>query len=233
MDKEDLNLKELLADIREIKSAIKQNSFMFKQFFDYPLIKATLIIAGLVTLFVPIFYYFLLQSYSNYDAIPFEVRFALIIAIVIGFSLGAFAKLRFYFKARGQRPESSAIELFNRLFSRQVLMMYPILMGSIIFFVCFFLSKGMYHFIVPTLAIGIGICFSVVGSFVSSLEFFVFGNYLWIFGMISVPFIVKTPSAALLWVSGIFGLGLLGLGFYLVFWRRMDEEHEKESKRQN
>ncbi|MCL6591078.1 MAG: solute carrier organic anion transporter [Firmicutes bacterium] len=233
MDKEDLNLERLLADIREIKSAIKQNSYMFKQFFDCPLLKVTLIMDGLVAVFVPVFYYRLMKSYPSYEAIPVTIRFALIMAVVIGFSMGAFAKLRFYFKARGQRPGFSAMELFTRLFSRQALMMYPIMMGSIIFFVSFFLSQGMYHLVVPTLAIGIGICFSMIGSFVSALELFIFGNFFLISGVISVPFIVNTPPAAPLWVSGIFGLGMLGLGCYLIFWRRASRKRERETENRN
>lgn len=224
MDKEDLNLNELLEDIRKIKNAINQNSYLFKKILDFPFLKLTLVLTGLMTFFVPIFYYFLLKQYINYEAIPFELRLALILAIIIGLSLLSFAKLSFYFQARQLTPRSSLIEIFSRMISRQVLVIYPLIIGSVIFFAVFFLAEQSYHLLVPTLAIGMGICFSVIGSFISLPEFFIFGNYFWISGMISVPFIIKAPLTSLLWISGIFGLGMLFFGFYL-FFDRLRKEH--------
>jgi hypothetical protein len=226
MENNDPRLTELLENIREIKSAIKQNSYTFKQFFDYPLLKLTLIIAGMIIFFVPIFYYLLLKSHPSYGAIPFEIRLALILAVFFAFSLFGFTKIRFYLEVRRQRPKSSWIDLFSRLISRQALLIYPILLGGIIFFTIYFLTGRMYHLLVPALAIGMGICFSTVGSFISAPEFFAFGNYIWIVGMLSVPFIVKAPATALLWISGIFGLGMLGFGFYLIFFHRALKEQE-------
>jgi hypothetical protein len=229
MESRDPQLTELLENIREIKSAIKQNSYIFQLVIYNPFLKLALVIVGLMSFFVPIFYYLLLKSYPSYGAIPFEIRLILILAIILGFLLLGFAKLRSYFEARQQRPKSSLIDFFSRLISRQVLSIYPVLLGGIIFFLIYFLAGRMYHLIVPTIAIGMGICFSIVGAFISLPAFFILGNYFWITGMLSVPFIVKTPGTSLLWVSGIFGLGMLGFGFYLIFVRRASKEHTNET----
>ncbi|MCL6591077.1 MAG: hypothetical protein K6U80_14120 [Firmicutes bacterium] len=225
METKDLNLAGLMENVREIKNAIKQNSYTFQQFFDFPLLKLTLIFAGLIFFFVPIFYYLLLKSYPGYGAIPFEIRTALILAVILAFSLFGYTKISFYLEVRRQQPKSSWLNFFSRLISRQALLIYPILLGAICFFIVYFLSGRMYHLLVPTLAIGMGICFSTVGAFISATEFFIFGNYFWIAGMLSVPFIAKAPQAALLWAAGIFGLGMLFFGMYLLFFFRPSKEH--------
>ncbi len=224
MEKEDLNLNELVENIRRIKGAIKQNSYTFQQLIYRPMMKFILFIGGLTSLFVPFFYYCLMKRYITYEAIPFEIRLSLIISVIIGLAVISLGKLILYRQARHITPDNSWGKTFIRLISRQALFIYPVLLSSIIFLAVFFMMRQDYHLIVPTLAVGMGICFSVIGSFISLPEFFIFGSYLWILGTLSVPFIVKAPLTSLLWVSGIFGLGMLVFAFYLTFFYPSEKE---------
>lgn len=217
MDQENLNLNELLDDIRRIKHAIKQNSGALQQVFSTPAFKWTFFIAGLALAIIPLLYYLFLRQYGTYMSIPAEIRFFLIAGIIGGMLLTGLGKLFAFFEARQHFPQPSLPNVLVRLFSRQVLLIYPVLMGSMLFFTVFFIMQQNYHFIVPTFAIGMGIGFSMIGSFTSLSGFFFFGNYLWILGAVSVPFITAVPLSSLLWASLTFGLGLLSLSFYLMF----------------
>lgn len=217
---DNFNLNETLEDIRRIKSVIQQNSYTYQQLVYSPVVKLILFVSGLTALWVPVFYYLLLKRYESYEAIPFEIRLTLVLVIIIGLSLVFYGKLILILKAYRLTPQPSFLKFMNRVLSRQVLLLCPLIIGSIFFFVIFFMTVQNYHLIVPAVAIGLGICFSIIGSFISSSEFFVLGNYCWILGTLSIPFIIFAPLTALLWTSGIFGVGVLGLGFYLMFFHR-------------
>ena len=225
MDTQDVNFDELLDNIRRIKSVIKQNSCIFRQLVYSPIMKMATLIFGLISLFIPFFYYVLLQHYIKYEKIPFEIRLLLIVAVVVGFFLVSSGKIALYIKAWHQAPRSSFLKTFSRVFSRQVLLIYPGLVGSMIFFTFFFIMQQNSHFVFPTIAIGMGFLFVTAGLFVSMTEFFVFGYFNLIMGVISVPFISVRPLTALLWTSGVFGLGMLAFYLYITFFHRMDKEH--------
>lgn len=226
MEKENPNLNELLKDIRHIKNAVKQNSYAFRQMIYLPLFKLSIMSAGLTATLIPLLYYFFLQRYGNYTSIPSNIRWFLFAGIGLGLGLTTFWKSASYFRLWQFIPQSSFFKNFIRLISRQAITLYPVLFGITIFFVVFFITQRSYHLLVPAMAIGLGICFSMIGSFISLTEFFLFGSYICISGTISVPFIIETPRVSLLWASGIFGLGMLIFGFYLMFFHRVGKENE-------
>jgi hypothetical protein len=224
MEKHELNFDELLENIRQIKGAIKQNSSITRQLIYSPLMQWLLLICGVVTLFVPFFYYVLMQRYIRYEAIPFEIRLLLIMVIAAGILLAGAGKAMVYLQARHLIPQASFLKTLIRMYSRQAVVLYPGFVAAMIFFAFFFIMGGNSHFVVPTTAIGIGFCFSTIGSFISLTELYLLGNYFWITGVISVPFISAAPLSSLLWTSGIFGVGMLAFYVYITFFHRMDKE---------
>lgn len=225
MDKEELNINELLEDIRKIKDSIKQNSYPLREKADSTIFKLLLFTGGITGGLIPLLYYIFLKNYGRYLAIPFEIRLFLSVTAIIGTGLVAAEKIIFYFRMFHFTPRPSFSKIFNRLFSRQVMLLYPGLIGTMLLFVIFFIMRQQYYLIVPATAIGLGIIFSMIGSFTSFLEIFFFGNYIWILGVVSIPFIIASPLTSLLWVSAIFGLGMLAFGFYLTFFYQPDKEH--------
>lgn len=224
MEKQDINFDELLENIRQIKSTIKQNSSITRQLLYLPIMKLMCLIAGLAALFIPFFYYVLLQRYPNYEAIPFEIRLLLIVAIIVGLLLVSIGKTMIYFQARHLVPRASFLKTMIRMYSRQAMLIYPGFVGAMLFFTFFFIMGQNSHLVVPTLAIGIGFCFATIGSFISLTELFQLGNYFWITGVLSVPFISAAPLTSLLWISGIFGLGFLAFYLYIIFFHPTNKE---------
>ena len=224
MDNEEINLNELIEDIRRIKNTIKQNSYSFKQMANLPMFKLVLFTAGLTSAIIPFLYYIFLQNYGSYNSIPFEIRLFLTVSTLITLVIIAVGKFTIYFQIYHITPRLSLFKSLYRFFSRQAMLLYPGLIGTMLFFVIFFIMKQSYHLITPAIAIGIGVCFSMVGSFISFPEFFFLGNYFWFLGTISVPFIINSPRDSLLWASAIFGLGMLFFSFYLAFFYRPDKE---------
>lgn len=224
MEKQDLNLDELLENIRQVKSVIKQNSSIVRRLMYLPLLKLLCLISGVAALFIPFFYYVLLQRYSNYEAVPFELRLLLIAGIIIGLLMVGIGKAMIYFQARELVHRASFIQTMIRMYSRQAMLVYPGFVAAMLFFIFFFIMGQNSHFVVPTLAIGIGFCFVTIGSFTSLTELFILGNYFWITGVISVPFISAAPLTSLLWTSGIFGLGFLAIYLYIAFFHPIDKE---------
>jgi hypothetical protein len=224
MEKQDINFDELLENIRQVKSAIKQNSSITRRLMYSPLMKLLCIITGVAALFMPFFYYVLLQRYLNYEAIPFEIRLLLIGGIIVGLLMVGIGKAMIYFQARQLVPRASFFQTMIRMYSRQAMLVYPGFVGAMLFFTFFFIMGQNSHLVVPTLAIGIGFCFATIGSFISLTELFMLGNYFWITGVISVPFISAAPLTSLLWTSGIFGLGFLAFYLYITFFYQIDKE---------
>ncbi len=224
MEKQDINFDELLENIRQVKSAIKQNSSITRRLMYSPLMKLLCIITGVAALFMPFFYYVLLQRYLNYEAIPFEIRLLLIGGIIVGLLMVGIGKAMIYFQARQLVPRASFFQTMIRMYSRQAMLVYPGFVGAMLFFTFFFIMGQNSHLVVPTLAIGIGFCFATIGSFISLTELFMLGNYFWITGIISVPFISAAPLTSLLWTSGIFGLGFLAFYLYITVFYQIDKE---------
>lgn len=224
MDNENLDLCGLLEDVRRIKDSIKQNAYLFRQVLYTPASKLVFLIAGAVAAIVPLLYASYLKQYGHYAAIPENVRLWLILIISGGIVFSALGKLSAYHSARRHVSQPSVLKTLARLVSRQALWLYPGMFFTILFFVFLFLVQGNYHFILPTLAIGVGILLSTVGSFISLHDLFFFGSYSWIMGVVSVPFIIQNPRASLLWTSVIFGLGMFVFGVYLLINYRSDKE---------
>lgn len=224
MEKQDVNFDELIENIRQIKGAIKQNSSIARQLIYSPLMKLVLFITGVVVLFVPFFYYVLLQRYFKYEAIPFEIRLLLMVGIIVGLLGAIIGKAMIYIQARHLVPRASFLKTMMRMYSRQAMLIYPGFVGAMLFFTLFFIMGRNSHFIVPTLAIGIGFCFGTIGSFISLTELLLLGHYFWIAGVVSVPFISAAPLTSLLWTSGIFGLGFLVFYLCIIFFHPIDKE---------
>lgn len=225
MTNEHLDLNELLEDVRRIKSTIKQNAYIFQSLLYSLALKLAFLIAGTTAMLVPFLYYSYIQQYGDYTAVPAKTRLSLILIIVAGTVLVSIVKFIAYFKAKRLISQPSILKIFSRLVSRQALALYPGFIATILFFVVFFITQDNNHFIVPTLAIGMGIVFSMIGSFISLPDLLFLGSYLWLTGLLSVPFINKDPLASLLWTSVIFGLGMLGFGLYLIIKYRQEKGH--------
>jgi hypothetical protein len=225
MAQNESNLNELLEDIRQIKNAIKQNSYTLREMIYQRRFILAVITAGITATLIPLLSYFFLQRHGDYQAIPLMIRWLLIAGIGLGFGLTTFWKGSAFFQVAPHSPQTSLLKIYIRLLSRQALILYPILFGIMFFFIIFFMKRQSYHLLVPTIAIGLGVCFSTNGAFISLMEFFLFGIYICILGTLSVPFIIANPRASLIWAAGIFGLGMLLFGIYLLFFSRPSKEH--------
>ncbi len=228
MEKKDLNLNELLENIRQIKGVIRQNSPITRRMFYSPLVQLLFFITGVTSLFLPFVYYVLIRRHVKYEAIPFEIRLVLIVGVIIGILMVSIGKYMIFNRARQLVPHASFLKTLFRMHSRQAMLLYPGFVVAMLFFTFFFIMTGNSHLVVPTMAIGIGFCFCTIGSFISLTELYLLGNYFWLTGVIAVPFIINAPLTSLLWTSGIFGAGMLAFYLYITIFHRMDKEQSDD-----
>ena len=172
-------LEDVIADLQLIKEAVSKSDSFFRFIDTRRAIRSVLLVAGLlVALFAGIFYY-LADYYGSFPEIPFQLRMTLFILAGLAWCGLGYLKLTNFLKSsRSLRKDMTLNKLFNEIFtSRLMALMLPFVL-AIILVIVFLCSRGQIIYIIPALAILLGMTFVSVSPIVHLSELYLLSMWL-------------------------------------------------------
>ncbi len=196
-------LREVIADLQLIKEAVSKSDSIFKFIDIRNAIKPVLLIGGLLIAFFSVIFYYLIENYGSFMAVPANIRVILLFLIALSCGVLGYLKLGNFLKsARGISEDMTLKRLFSEIYTpRSLVLLLPYLV--VIAVVAIFLgSRGDIYYIVPALAILFGLMYLSVSSLFYFKELYFMSMWLIATGLLAL-FIAET----------IHPLAILGLTF--------------------
>ena len=202
-------LQKLADDIRDIRRALYKNRNILQKWLNAGSTLFIYIYTGVLVIAVSSLHYYFIGAYHGYTSIPLTIRSLLIIGFVFGMAVPGTVKLLFLNKLSDQYPDTKSVGLILKLFGASQMFFYLVLELIIIVLCVYFGISGAAHYCVPVVSIGIGVVMASVWGQFSIPELIAFGLWLMVTGLLSIPFISKSPNDAWIWMAVCLGLGCL------------------------
>ncbi len=203
------DLNQLIEDIKFIKTSIKKNNIRLREMIYTLSIQITSLFTGIMTVVFSFLYYYSITKYSGYANIPSVYRTLLIIGVIISTIIASLIKTTVYIFLKQKYPYENYIGMTLKLFAREVLFVYFVLLGVIFYLSIYFGIIEKPQFIVPVACTDMGICFYLMTGFINLFEILSLGMWLILTGLISVPFISANPLNSFIWLAVSAGAGYI------------------------
>lgn len=216
MDIKEHELSEVIADLKLIKEAVTKSDNIFRFIDTRRAMRGVMLIAGLmVVIFATLFYYFI-NSYGSFLAIPQNIRVILFVLVgICWISLGFIKAGGFIKSGRAVSKDMNLYKLFDEIYtSRMLTLMMPYLL-VIILTTVFLFTRAQFVYITPALAVLFGLLFIAMSPIIYFKELYLLSAWLIAAGMLTL-FLANTihPMAVLGFTFGA-GFILAGLLLYL------------------
>lgn len=216
MDIKEHELSEVIADLKLIKEAVTKSDNIFRFIDTRRAMRGVMLIAGLmVVIFATLFYYFI-NSYGSFLAIPQNIRVILFVLVgICWISLGFIKAGGFIKSGRAVSKDMNLYKLFDEIYtSRMLTLMMPYLL-VIILTTVFLFTRAQFVYITPALAVLFGLLFIAMSPIIYFKELYLLSAWLISAGMLTL-FLANTihPMAVLGFTFGA-GFILAGLLLYL------------------
>lgn len=216
MDHKELELNEVIADLKLIKEAVTKSDNFFRFIDSKRAMRGVLLVAGLmITFFAALFYYFI-TSYGSFPAIPQNIRVTLFVLVgICWISLGFIKASGFIKSGREISADMNLNRLFDEIYtSRMLSLMLPFIfvIGLIIVFLC---TQGQLHFIIPVLSILFGLLFVAMSPIIYFKELYLLSVWMVATGLLALfTAAIFHPMVVLIFTFGV-GFILAGLLLYI------------------
>lgn len=216
MDRKEHELSEVLADLKLIKEAVTKSDNIFRFIDTRRAMRGVMLIAGLmVVIFATLFYYFI-NSYGSFLAIPQNIRVILFVLVgICWISLGFIKAGGFIKSGRAISADMNLNRLFDEIYTSRMLSLmlpYIFVITLIIVFLC---TRGQLIYIVPVLAILFGLLFIAMSPIIYFKELYLLSVWLIATGLLA--FFTADVYHPMVVLGFTFGVGfiLAGLLLYL------------------
>ena len=215
-------IEKLLEDISSIKSVINKNKPLLEQILNPAHFRLLPLLAGVSFIGFSMLFYFLIQYYGSFSAIPVSVRYAIYFAIGLDWILMQYLKRRIFLKT-GRRidPTFTIGRLLKEFFVYRISHIYVPVMALIIFLIFYFTYRNIPYYIVPAASIGVGFLYNFIGTVTELRQYLIIGYWFLITG---VGVIIFNTIPAPIALSLTLGCGLLIFWALGVFAPRADKE---------
>ncbi len=202
-------IEKTLEDIASIKNIINRNKPIFQQVYNLTQYRLIFLLLGIGVLVVSMLFYYLKGYYGSYEAIPDKIKYFITIAFIIYFIFIEILDYRFWVNSFKNIDKSfTFFNLVKELFSHRIKhIIFASVFLTILLFV-FFSIKGLTYFMVPTLAIYVGLnC--LTGAMFYIKYFLVMGYWYLITG---VAFLIFNTIPIEIAAAVSFGIGNIFFG---------------------
>ncbi|MBU2510353.1 hypothetical protein KJ966_03410 [bacterium] len=216
-------VEKLLEDVASIKSAIDSNRPLIKQLLLPIHFRIISLIAGMAFIVLSSLYYFLLNQYGDYSGIPIMIRTILIAIIAVLYIALIVLKRVLWVKSVKKIDQQITFgQLVKSFYRFQLIHVWiPIILLLLFVSIYLYLMDGQ-QYIVPIIAIGVGIIYNSIGSVTRIKQYIITGYWLIITGIL--PLLFPTVSA-LIYLALSMGCGLL---LFTAISGTKDSENSKE-----
>ena len=215
-------IEKLLEDISSIKSVINKNKPLLEQILNPAHFRLFTLLAAISVIGFSMLFYFLMQHYGSFSAIPAAAKYAIYFAIGLDWILMQYLKRRIFLKT-GRRidPAFTIGRLLKEFFVYRISHIYVPVMALIIFLIFYFTYQNIPYYIVPAASIGIGFLYNFIGTFTEIRQYLIIGYWFLITGVAVIIFnTIPAPIA----LSLTLGCGLLIFSALGVLAPRADKE---------
>ncbi len=206
-DINDQQVSKLLDDIASIKEVISSNRSLMKQMLLPIHFRIVTFVAAFGIIGVSMLYYFLLENYGVYSAIPEQIRKAAIVVVVALWAVTVVLKRVLWLKSVKKVDQQITFrQMIKNLYQAQIFHVWiPIL---ILMFVTasYLYLNGHSRFIIPLTGAGFGIMYNMIGSITHIRQYLIIGYWTILTGLL--PLFFPTVSA-LIFLVICHGCGLL------------------------
>jgi hypothetical protein len=199
-------LRRLIDDLDAIKAVLRKNAPLFRQMMLPRHFRLTALLGGIAVVVIALIYHFLMLHHGGYGAIPvLQRRMLLGLIVVVWVVFGVVKNLRW---ARSVSRIDASIRfrmVLKEFFSWRVLHLYIPVLVLIIVLIVWFVRMGSLYYIIPTLSIGFGLIYNVIGGLTEIRLYLLTGYWFFLTGLV-ILFIPLSPPLAL---SLSIGVGFL------------------------
>ncbi len=217
MSKDLKNVDNLLNDITYIKKAIQKHNNILKYISLSKVLSFIAILGGFFIITLCSIVYFIISHYSSYAAVPQNIKMILYFVIALSTVGMGFLKVKSILGEYKQiNMDITFIRLFKEVYTPYTLTILIPYVISISFIMIFLVTNGYLLYIVPVLAILLGLLMSGFVNVFYLKELILFGNWLIVTGLIGL-FALRHihPSLLIILTFGI-GLILMGIGGLII-----------------
>ncbi|MBT4267824.1 MAG: hypothetical protein HN580_14860 [Deltaproteobacteria bacterium] len=209
---EDTNqkLKQMLEEIQSIKSIISQKKPTLQRVLHPKHARLSMFLIGIGISVFSWIYYYLVQQYVSFSAVPQKIRSAYI--SLLSLTVIALIGLFFVFWSRSMAKDGNKKSdgVLSAIFSFRIFhLIFPVRILGLVF-VLYLFERGMLYFIVPTLSIVVGLQFNFLGCMTETRNYVIGGYWFLVTAVIILVEPMSTPLAI------FFSLGCGSLVFGLL-----------------
>ncbi len=205
-------LEQMLDEIHSIKGVISQQKPTLHRVLHPRHLRFSMLLIGISTSVFSWVYYYLMQQYLSFTFIPQQIRS--IYMTLLWMTVVALLAIFFIFWSRsmaknGSKGSSSvwssifSFRIFNLIFPVRILALY---------FIFTFIQNGMLYFIVPTLAIAVGLQANFLGCMTETRNYVIGGYWYLLTALITLIFADSISTS----IAVFFSLGCGSLLFGLL-----------------
>ena len=202
-------VEKLLEDIASIKEVINRNEPIIQQVINLSHFRLLSLLSGIGVTVFSLLFYFLINIFGTHSAIPSTLKWIIYTAIIVITVVLTVMKQRLYLSSLKKIDSTLTLSwLFRELFSNRFVHIYLSSIFLNIFLIFFFIYKGIPYFIIPSIALWIGL-FGIAGTMLYIKHSLLTGYWFFITG-IGLLVINTIPASIAVFIS--FGLGFIFLG---------------------
>ncbi|KAB3530710.1 hypothetical protein [Alkaliphilus serpentinus] len=205
-------VEKLVDDLVFIKEAIKKNNSIFKYFSISRALRGVLLYSGLVVISFSLWLNHLISKYDSFQAAPIILKRFTYFLIVIALVIVVIFKIKTMIRA-AQKVQSdiTVTKLIKEVYTGQTLMVMIPFIITIALFIVFLQQQALGDYILPIVAILVGLLTNSVVSVFHIKELIIMGDWLIITGFITLFFLSSFSTALIL--AFTFGLGCIVMYF--------------------
>ncbi len=205
-------VEKLLEDIASVKEVINRNKSIIQQVANPVHFRLLMLLFGIGISFFSLLLYFLINNYGSHSAIPLNLKWIVYTAMGIVNLILSIMKQGLYRSSVKKIDSSLTLSWFYKeLFSDRFIHIYLSSIFLILFLIMFYIYKGIPYFIIPSIAIWLGLLGMAASmlhtkyALVTGYWFFITGILLLIFNTIPVTVAVFLSFGIGFTISGILG----------------------------
>jgi len=215
MEYHNIQLDEMLKDLKAIKTTIKKNAGLMKKLVYKPSVIVIAFVYGFLFIVISLIYRYFIISYSSYHSIPEGIKLILFSIIILLSLATLFFKITVFIKTKKDQPEISYLDYYRKLAGNHFLITAPFLVICCVYFSFYFALLNVPQYIIPAISLFAGLICVFYGAVLLIGSFLVFGYWLCLSALVSIPFLAVKGPDNLIWIGATFGIGFILLGFMI------------------
>ncbi len=216
MNNKSPELGEVIDDLKLIKEAVSRSDSIIRFIDTRGALKSVLLVGGLLIAFFSGLFYYLIENYGSFAAIPPNIRITLFVLIGLAWGFLACLKIRNFLKsARGISEDMNLNRLFDEIYTPRLLALLLPFLLVIILAIIFLCGKGLLLYIIPVLAILFGLLFISMSPIIYLNELYFLSTWLIATGLLTLFIAANIHPMAVLSLTFSAGFILASLLLYL------------------